>query len=245
MRPANAVEHRIPPDAPLPDGPPDRAGITGEWRSALQVGRLAAHTPRLVAAPRGRGLPVLLVPGWRAPEASMAPLRAYLRWLGHDARHWGFGVNEGDPERDSRRLAARLQRLTGPTGPPVAIVGWSLGGTVARETARLVPDAVQQVITYGTPAVGGPRHTIGAGAYGSAETMRISHLVDRMDAEDPIRVPVTAVFTRRDAVVSWTACIDRRSPDVRHVEVGSTHFSMGIDPDVWLTVARRLADPAR
>jgi len=26
-----------------------------------------------------------------------------------------------------------------------------------------------------------------------------------------------------------------------HVEVGSTHFSMGLDPDVWLVVAEALA----
>jgi dienelactone hydrolase len=124
---------------------------------------------------------------------------------------------------------------------PVDLVGWSLGGTIARETARLVPQAVGQVVTYGTPVVGGPTHTLGASAYGRAECERISALIRQLDAESPIAVPMTAIFTRRDSVVSWGACIDHSSPVVHHVEVGSTHFSMGIDPDVWRVVAERLA----
>jgi hypothetical protein len=44
--------------------------------------------------------------------------------------------------------------------------------------------------------------------------------------------------------VSWRACIDHESDDVRHVEVHSTHVGMGLDPDVWQAVAEVLADPA-
>jgi hypothetical protein len=50
------------------------------------------------------------------------------------------------------------------------------------------------------------------------------------------------VFSRRDGIVSWQACIDRSSPNVEHVEVSSTHLGMGVDPDVWELVARRLAE---
>jgi hypothetical protein len=58
-------------------------------------------------------------------------------------------------------------------------------------------------------------------------------------------VPLTAVFSKRDGIVSWQACIDRSSPDVEHVEVSSTHLGMGVDPDVWAIVADRLSrDPA-
>ena len=42
-------------------------------------------------------------------------------------------------------------------------------------------------------------------------------------------------------MVSWPACIDRWTPDVRHVEVTSTHLGLGIDPDVWRVVAEQLA----
>lgn len=233
-------EYVDPPAASAPSGPP-RRGLLGEWRSGLQLARLVASTPTLARAPRGDGRPVVLVPGWKAPPASMGPLRAFLRVLGHDAQYWELGVNEGRPERDAPRLAEQVDRLASATGGPVALVGWSLGGTVAREAARRAPEHVSQVITYGTPVVGGPTHTIGARSYGPQESARIAELVDRLDARSPITVPITAIFTRRDGIVSWRACIDRASPDVRHVEVSSTHLSLGIDPDVWRVVADRLA----
>lgn len=98
----------------------------------------------------------------------------------------------------------------------MALVGWSMGGVLSRETARRRPDLVAQVITFGTPVLGG-------------------------HAFAPIRVPITAMWSRRDGVVSPRACIDDFSPNVVNVEVSSTHLGMGIDPDVWLEVARRLA----
>ena len=45
---------------------------------------------------------------------------------------------------------------------PVSLVGWSLGGVVVREVARRRPDLVSQVVTFGTPLVGGTTHTAGA-----------------------------------------------------------------------------------
>ena len=175
----------------------------------------------------------------------MAPLRWYLRRLGHDARGWGRGTNEGDPERDADLVAAQVADLADRSGRPVALVGWSLGGVVAREAARQVPEHVHHVVTYGTPVIGGPTHTLGASTYGRAEAARIAALQDELDRTDPLSVPVTAIFTRDDRVVDWRACLDHRSPDVDHVEVTSTHLGLGIDPDVWLAVARALAaEPA-
>ncbi len=236
-----AITHVRPPEGPLPSGPPLGSALIDEYRGILQVGRLATRTRALRRASRGDGAPVVVIPGWRSPEASMAPVRAYLRWLGHDARHWGFGTNLGDPERHADLLAERVRLLAAEAGRPVALVGWSLGGTIARETARRVPDVVSQVLTYGTPVVGGPAHTIGAGSLSPAQTASISARLDQLDTNSPISVPMTVIFTRRDSVVSWTACIDRRSPDVRHIEVASTHLSLGIDPDVWLAIANGLA----
>jgi hypothetical protein len=51
------------------------------------------------------------------------------------------------------------------------------------------------------------------------------------------------IFSRRDGIVAWEACLDRVSPNVEHVEVRSTHIGMGVDPDVWAVVAQRLARP--
>ncbi len=230
-------------DAAPPSGPPGLLAGVGEVRAGLQVPRLVAAGARLARAPRGDGGVVIDVPGWLAAEVTNAPLRRYLARLGHDARGWGLGVNRGRPERDARLLAKRVLAAAAESGRPVALVGWSLGGLVAREVARQHPDAVRRVVTYGTPVVGGPTHTVGARHYGPDESQRITRLAQRLDAEHPIEVPVTAIVSRRDGVVSWRACIDRTSRDVEHVEVRSTHLGMGLDPDVWSVVADRLSRP--
>lgn len=237
------LTHTRPPQAPDPVAPTSTVGLAEEWRTLLLPARLLARAPRLARVPRGDGGPVIDIPGWKAPEASMAPLRAYLRAAGHDAHGWGLGVNTGAPERDTEILAEKVSAQHEQTGRKVALVGWSLGGVIARETARTVPHAVSRVITYGTPAIGGPTYTLGARAFGRSESTRIHQMITELDRHHPIQVPITAIFTRRDRVVSWSACIDRTSPHVEHVEVRSTHGGMGLDPDVWQTVATRLATP--
>ena len=234
----------MPPDAPAP-GHPDRWGLWREWRVASELLRLGLATPALRAVPRGSGSPVLLIPGWKAPEATMGPLRRYLAWLGHDARHWGLGRNRGRPEADTERLAERVEALARQASRPVALVGWSLGGVIARETARLAHASVSQVITYGSPVVGGPSHTVAASTWGREASERASRRIAALDLETPLRVPVTAIFSRSDELVSWPSCIDRVSPDVRHFEVWSTHVGMGVDPAVWTVIARRLAGGGR
>jgi pimeloyl-ACP methyl ester carboxylesterase len=226
---------------PRPSAPPTVATVLGELGSGLAAARLVGALPRLLAAPRGDGHTVVDIPGWKAPELSGAPMRAYLRALGYDARGWGFGTNTGDPRRDVQKLTRSILGLVEETGRPVSLVGWSLGGVIAREVARQQPEAVRRVITYGTPVVGGPRFTAVARAYGPDASIAAETVSRRLDADSPIRVPLTAVFTRRDGIVAWEACIDRFSPSVDHVEVGSTHIGMGLDPDVWQIVADRVA----
>jgi len=226
-----------------PSGPPSTRMTLGELGSALGGIRLAGAVPRLSAAPRGDGHLVVDIPGWKAPELSGAPLRRYLKRLGYDARGWGFGTNTGDPRRDVERLSERVLELVEEKGAPASLVGWSLGGVIAREVARRHPDAVRRVITYGTPLAGGAAYTSIARAYGRGAHTNgdVDRVTRRLDAESPIRVPLTVVFSRRDGIVSWPACIDRSSPSAEHVEVSSTHIGMGIDPDVWAIVADRLA----
>lgn len=224
-----------------PGGPPPTRLALGELGSPLDAARLLGAWPRLSRAPRGDGHLVVDIPGWRAPELTGAPLRHYLRHLGYDARGWGFGTNIGDPRRDVERLATRVLGLVEATGSPASLVGWSLGGVIAREVARRHPDAVRRVITYGTPVTGGAAHTTISRASGTRADGDTERVARRLRPSTPIGVPLTVVFSRRDGIVSWQACLDHTSPRVDHVEVSSTHIGMGVDPDVWAVVADRLA----
>jgi pimeloyl-ACP methyl ester carboxylesterase len=212
------------------------------WDMALSALRL----PALARQPRGAGDPVLVLPGYAASDVSTALLRAYLRGLGHDARGWGLGRNHGDVARLVPQVRALAARRVAATGRRVRFVGWSLGGVVAREVARDAPELVENVVTMGSPIVGGPRYTAAARAYtrSGADLDAIERAIAERE-RTPIRVPITAIYSKRDGIVAWQACIDASNPDVEHVEVSSTHTGLGVHAEVLAIVAGRLATPAR
>jgi len=111
---------------------------------------------------------------------------------------------------------------------------------IARETARLAPEHVAGIITYGTPVVGGPTFTLAASRWGKQECERIAKSTQELDELSPISVPIAAIFTRKDEVISWPACIDRTGRVVKHFEVSSPHIAMGVDPGVWSIILRQL-----
>ena len=225
-----------------PSGPPGLRLAMSELTAPAQAYRLAVARRRLRSAPPEPvpGSLVIDVPGWGAPESLTSPLRGYLRSLGHDAQGWGFGRNRGDVRGDVRRLEKHVVAQAAEHGP-VSLVGWSLGGVIVREVARRRPDTVSQVVTFGSPIVGGTAHTVGARMSGHPASTQLEAYVERRDRQLPITVPVTVILSRRDGVVSWLSCLDHHSPRAEHVEVRSTHLGMVLDPDVWLTIAERLA----
>jgi pimeloyl-ACP methyl ester carboxylesterase len=225
-----------------PTGPPGLRLAMSELTAPAQAYRLALARRRLRSAPRAR-VPASLVidvPGWGAPESLTGPLRGFLRSLGHDAQGWGFGRNRGDVQGDVRRLEKHVVAQAAEHGS-VSLVGWSLGGVIVREVARRRPQLVRQVVTFGSPIVGGTTHTVGARMSGHPASTQLETYIERRDREHPITVPVTVILSRRDGVVSWLSCLDHHSPLAEHVEVRSTHLGMVLDPDVWLTIAERLA----
>jgi pimeloyl-ACP methyl ester carboxylesterase len=152
------IVYEDPPEAPLPTslGFPD---LRREWRIAREALHLALATPALALAPRGDGQPVMLTPGWMAPQTSMEALRRFLRRKGYHATHWGLGTNRGAVADYLERLIPAVRARADAEGTPVALVGWSLGGVISREIAREVPDEVSCVVTFGSPVVGGPVYT--------------------------------------------------------------------------------------
>lgn len=201
--------------------------------------RLARSIQKLRALPRGSAN-VIAFPGFGTNDLATAPLRSFLATLGHDSVGWGLGKNMAEVEKMLSRVIEVVEDRVQALSKPASIIGWSNGGIFAREVARDRPDLVNHVFTYGTPIVGGPRFTRSAAFYPTAELDRIAMVVQRRNAI-PIQRPITAFFSRHDHIVDWRACIDSFSPDVENIEVQSTHASMGIDPDVWIAIARRLA----
>jgi dienelactone hydrolase len=184
---------------------------------------------------------VLVLPGFGAGDTSTASLRGYLTTLGYRVRGWGLGINRGNVPTLMRAVVELLDSFADSSQQPVALVGWSLGGVLAREAARERPRTVQQVITMGSPIIGGPRYSVVAPWF-ARQGFDFDAIERRIEERErtPIEVPITAIYSRRDGVVAWQACLDRRHAHARNVEVFSTHTGLGFDPDVYRIVASRL-----
>ena len=142
FNPCHSLLHidKTPPIAPLPTKP--QAAPTFFVDELQDLARLRGSLPsipRLARLPRRRRHTVLLIPGWKMPEETLYALRTYLRAIGYDAHGWGLGTNRGQPEKDRDRLIPKLQEAYSRHGSKVTLIGWSLGGVIAREVARLHP----------------------------------------------------------------------------------------------------------
>jgi hypothetical protein len=144
------------------------------------------------------------------------------------------------------------------TGGRVAIVGQSRGGIIARALAVQRPDLVSGIVTLGSPVLGMLRvHPLvlgSIGLVGALGTARVPHLFtyrcllggccadfrSSLECQDwPQDVGYTAVYSRRDGIVKWKACLDPCADE--HIEVASSHCGMAVHPDVYTVVGRSLA----
>ena len=145
--------------------PPALHKVASEGLSGFEFARLFASSPALAMQPRGNDDPVLVLPGYGASNGSTLLLRSYLTWLGYEVHGWQQGRNRGDVAGQLPLVQQHVRQLHRHYGRRLHLIGWSLGGVFAREVARDDPDTVQQVITMGSPIIGGPKYTSLARVY--------------------------------------------------------------------------------
>lgn len=222
--------------------PPSVRNRVRELTSMLDLARLplAYLRPRKLELPPHR---ILLLPGYGGGDLSLKPLALFLRRSGFQAKTWGLGLNNGQVKRLQAELSEKVRQEYEEHGEPVILLGWSLGGVLAREVTRDNPEWVAHVITMGSPIIGGPKFTVFARLYAS-----IGRDLDKVEREvkfryrKPIQRPVTALYSRADGIVSWEACVDKWSPSVEHHEVKCSHVGMGYSKAIYVLLHRLLRD---
>lgn len=222
--------------------------LTEVPRAAVELGSLPWATPLLMTAPRGDRHPVLVLPGFVTSDVSTGILRRFVGALGYDALGWELGRNLGPRAigREGEKLTARLDRIHEESGKKVSLIGWSLGGVMARQLARRRPDAVRQIVSLGSPFAGDPRAT---NVWRLYEGLTGQHIADPdtqrqlKESQLPPPVPSTAIYTRGDGIVAWQNCLEPASPTTENVEVPGSHIGLGVNPLVLYAIADRLAQP--
>lgn len=211
---------------------------------------------------------VMVLPGFGANDISTAPLRYFLSKHGFKVEGWGLGTNTGGrgtisdlselsdrwdvdktrPHNGEAEVPALCDRVTDRVlkraqdiDAPIALVGWSLGGYIAREVARDLPEHVSTIVTMGSPVVGGPKYTSVAPLF-RARGVDMDWIEEEVAKRQtrPVEQPVTAIYSKQDGVVGWQASLDHTSLNVEHVEVAVSHMGLGLNAKVWDIVLRAL-----
>jgi len=129
-----------------------------------------------------------VLPGLLADDASTVALRWYLRRIGHHVDGWDLGRRQPHVSTTLGQFSRRLHDAVDRAGEPITLVGWSLGGVIARETARDHPDSVAQVITFGSP-INGARRSAAVLEHEPPTMTPLDRLIANRRRR-PIRVPV-------------------------------------------------------
>lgn len=224
--------------------PPHRFWTLVEGRAFFELGAFYMSRPFLATLPKGDGHAVQVLPGFMATNTSTGPMRRLLRELGYEAHGWDSGRNVRVDNALIRRLETQLQRLNDDTGRKVSLVGWSLGGVLARELAKLHPDRVRLVISLGSPISDDRNHTSAARLFellnGKEPEAMQGGRFRGLDEAPP--VPTTSILTKTDGIVHWRGSVQKpaRTP-TENIEVYASHCGLGVNPSVMIAIADRLA----
>jgi pimeloyl-ACP methyl ester carboxylesterase len=228
------------------DVPPSPLLLALEFRAAFEFCSVLPSWPALMSAPVGDGHPVIVFPGLSTSDASTLPMRGYLQNLGYKMSGWNqsynFGMRAGVLERAKQHVLEEYEAY----GERVSLVGWSLGGILAREIAKELPNHVRGVVTMGSPFAGSRRSTNAYRLYEITSERSVHTDMEEYDLPKAPPMPTTSIFSRTDGIVAWKASVQAPcnvNPHTENVEVLASHLGLPLNPSVWWAVADRLAQP--
>ncbi len=203
--------------------------------------------------------PVILVPGFMAGDATLRAMSRTLRRRGFRTYRSHIHANVGCTLAAAAELETRIEAIAIKRGSRVRIVGHSLGGMLARGLAVRRPDLISGIVTMGSPMLAPGAHhvllTTGvdvlvrlsrAGVPGLMSEECVAGTCARQSFDEsrrplPAGVSFTSIYSKRDGIVDWRACVD---PAAHAVEVTGSHVGMAFDPRVMNVVTDALHLPA-
>lgn len=195
----------------------------------------ASFAPAISVGVDGYGHNVMVIPGFLASDRTTSRLRRSLGKAGFNCAGWGLGRNLGIGADIFAQLDEQLSRL--PSAGQLTLVGWSVGGLIAREYAKYAPDRVAKVITLGSPFSGNPRANNGWRMY----ELIAGHKVDAPPVSVTLSVkppvPTFAIWSPRDGMVAAHAARGLADEADVQIQRNSTHMGLIADPGIIRQVA--------
>lgn len=221
--------------------PPPLNLLLGEVKALAALRRGWRMGPALRTSHDGKGHRVLVLPGFLASDGSTVMLRRTLDAANYRSHGWGMGRNLGVRADIFNCIDRRMDHIQRLDDAPVSIIGWSLGGLIAREYAKYAADRVARVVTLGSPFSGDLR---------ANHAWRIYEIVARHPIDQPPLpvaltekppVPTYAIWSRKDGVVASQCTRGLPGESDAAIEVGCGHMGFMTSPDSIEAIFQALA----
>ncbi|WP_279349126.1 esterase/lipase family protein [Erythrobacter litoralis] len=183
---------------------------------------------------------VMLLPGFGAHPVRMRWMARELEKAGHTVKRWGQGYNLGATEDRFRKVEERLIALADRVEEPIVLVGWSLGGVMARELAKAHPNIVGKVVTLGSPFSGNPRANNGWRAYQAIAGHRVDEPEFEANPSEKPPVETVALWSPRDGIVHPRSACGRPGERDRAVALRCTHMGFVLTREAVTAVLSEL-----
>jgi pimeloyl-ACP methyl ester carboxylesterase len=223
------------------NGAPSFKMLAQEWR--ILPDWIAGRKVEATIAQRwlGDGRTVIVVPGMFTNDRRTALLRRVLRRAGYRTYGWELGRNMPNKITEVLdRLEHRVAYLQARHSRPVTLIGWSLGGIIAREYAKIAPDRVEGVITLGSPFSGSRKANNAWRAYEAFAGHSVEEPPFPGVLSEKPPMPTFAIWSARDGVIAPDAARGLEGERDGEMQVNCGHFAMSCAPDALEAVLRVL-----
>ena len=187
---------------------------------------------------KGDGRPVVVIPGFMANDQSTARIRATLSASGFDVHGWGMGRNNGLTEEILQHFHKHIENIG--SDMPVTLVGWSLGGLLAREYAKQHPRNIAKVITMGSPFSGSPRANNVWRLYEYIAGYKVDNPPVNVNLHEKPPVPTIAIWSARDGVIAPSAACGQSHESDTQIQVDCGHIAFVSDIHAFRQVAKAI-----
>jgi pimeloyl-ACP methyl ester carboxylesterase len=225
---------------PAAFAPPPLSLLLREVRALADLRRGGRMAPAIKTSHDGQGQPVIVLPGFLASDGSTVMLRRTLDAANYNSFGWGLGRNFGIQRDIFHRLDRRMNYVQRRNHAPVTLIGWSLGGLIAREYAKYAPERVAKVITLGSPFSGDLRANHAWRIYEIIARHRIDSPPLAVELTQKPPVPTFAIWSRKDGVVDGVCARGMPDESDAAIEVGCGHMGFMSSADSVHAIFRAL-----
>ena len=196
----------------------------------------------LTQLPQGHATPVFIATGLFGTQETTNQLRRFLRKNDYDARRLKTQIHlpskKGEPPY-GKTFAQGVKERHINTGKKVHLIGWSLGGIVAKIYAQRHPEHVAGIYTLAAPYKDIKESTYLSYLQKPFSLIQRNPLSEELleEIRQPAIVPHYSYVATKDEIVDPAQCESERT---RYYPVG--HLEIGFDPRVYAQIMQDISD---